>query len=358
MELSAYFDDPTRRDWQEATEGTVRFAMVGLGWWTRDRAIPAVEEADLCETTVLVSGSTEKADAVASELETVEACLTYGEFKQGEGVEAYDAVYICTPNALHLDHVRAAASHGKDILCEKPMEATVDRARDMVEEARVGDVKLMVAYRMQTEPAVRRMRELVRDGFIGEPVHVHGHMSQRLLEMIPDPDQWRLDPEFAGPGASVTDLGIYPINTARFVIDEDPVAVSATMTSDSGGFEAVPDERAGYVLEFSNGGIGTMSASQNAYRSGRLSIIGRKGELVLEPAYFNDDRARISLSREGTTAEVSLPTVDQMEEEFEYFSDRILTERPVAPDGDHGVRDMRTIEAVFEAARTGRQVSI
>lgn len=358
MDLSNYFDDPTRRDWQEATEGTVRFAMVGLGWWTQDHAIPAVEDGDLCETTVLVSGSTEKSREIASDHDTVEACLTYDEFEQGEAVEEYDVVYICTPNALHLDHVRAAANHGKDILCEKPMEATVDRARDMINEARVNDVQLMIAYRMQTEPAVRRMQELVLGGFIGASRHIHGHMSQVLLEMIPDLDQWRLNPDLAGLGSSVTDLGIYPINTARFVIDDDPVSASSMMVSDSEGFEQVPDERAGYILSFSNGCIATISASQNAYRSSHLKITGSEGEISLEPGYTNSPETTLTISRHGTDAEVSLPTVNQMEEEFEYFSDHILTDRPVRPNGQHGLVDMKTIEAIFESNETGERTPI
>jgi xylose dehydrogenase (NAD/NADP) len=358
MDVARYFDDAVHRDWQAATEGTVRFAMVGLGWWTQDHAIPAVEKAERCETTVLVSGSPEKARDLASAHETVESCLSYEEFERGEAVEEYDAVYICTPNALHLDQVRAAAGHGKDVLCEKPMEATVERAQEMVDTARSNDVELMIAYRMQTEPAVRRARELVRDGFVGDPLHVHGHMSQVLLEMIPDPGQWRLNPDLAGAGTSVTDIGIYPINTTRFVIDDDPVSASATMVSESEGFEAVPDERAGFVLSFSNGCLATMSASQNAYRTSHLKIIGSEGELTLEPGYIESPDMTLTLSRGDADVEVALETVDQMEEEFEYFADRLLTGRPVHPDGEHGFVDMRTIAAIYESAETGARTPI
>ena len=56
---------------------------------------------------------------------------------------------------------------------------------------------------MQTEPAVRRARELVGAGVLGDPVHAHGTNSQRVLEMIPDPDQWRLDWELSGGCATM-----------------------------------------------------------------------------------------------------------------------------------------------------------
>jgi len=56
------YSDVTERDWQTIDDGgPVRFAMIGLGWWTRAEAIPAVAESSFCETTVVVSGSREKA---------------------------------------------------------------------------------------------------------------------------------------------------------------------------------------------------------------------------------------------------------------------------------------------------------
>ena len=62
MDLEAHLRDFTRRDWEESVEGgPVRVAMVGLGWWTRERAVPAVAESDYCETTTLVSRSKAKA---------------------------------------------------------------------------------------------------------------------------------------------------------------------------------------------------------------------------------------------------------------------------------------------------------
>jgi hypothetical protein len=98
MELPV--DDVTERDWQTAEDpGTVRVAMVGLGWWTRAKAVPAVEESAFCETTVLVSGSKEKAQDSTGLAESIEHGLTYEEFHDGAAAAAYDAVYICTPNA-------------------------------------------------------------------------------------------------------------------------------------------------------------------------------------------------------------------------------------------------------------------
>ncbi|ESP89926.1 D-xylose 1-dehydrogenase Gfo6 [Candidatus Halobonum tyrrellensis] len=362
MAIDDYLNDARARDWAGLESGTLRVAMVGLGWWTREQAIPAVEASDFCETTVLVSSSHDSAEDAAAGVETAEAAITYDEFVDGEATDDYDAVYICTPNAKHLPYAEAAADHDKAILCEKPMEATADRAAELVSAAE--DVPLMVAYRMQTDPDVRRMRELVREGAIGDPVFVHGHMSQQMLDVVADdPDQWRLDPDLAGYGATVMDLGIYPLNTARFVLDADPVSVNARMRSEAQAFRDVPDQHASFTVEFDDGTYATCTASQNAYLAGHLRVVGTDGELTLESVFLGETPQTLTLrTADGRSAEVDDGRRDiygdEMTEEFDYFADHVLRGEPLGPDGEHGLVDMRALAAIYEAAETGEDVSV
>jgi xylose dehydrogenase (NAD/NADP) len=359
MDLDRIFDEYTDRDWQTRTDGTVRIAMIGLGWWTVEKAMPAVASSDRCETTVLVSGSRQKAGRIADDHDSAEATITYEEFHDGDAADAYDAIYICTPNALHLPYVETAADLGKDVLCEKPMAATVERAEAMTETAETAGITLTIAYRMHTDPAIRCMRRLVEEGFVGEPASLHGQMSQRLLSINDDPDQWRLNPDLAGPGASVTDLGIYSINTSRFVLGADPQQVASFMHStDREGFRNVPDERAAFTLAFPDGVHATCTASQNTHQSGLFRVTGTEGRLELEPAFFNDHAKTLTLSRADTTAEATFDPVNQMEEEFDHFANHLLEGTEPLPDGHHGLVDMRAIEATYDAAKRGETVAI
>ncbi|MFB6140998.1 MAG: D-xylose 1-dehydrogenase Gfo6 [Halosimplex sp.] len=355
MDLQAYFDEFTERDWPQPEEGTVRFAMVGLGWWTLDHAIPATNELDHLETTVVVSSTTEKAQGVADEHETIEHALTYDEFQDGEATEAYDAVYVATPNALHLPYVEAAAEFGKDIFCEKPLEANSERAEALVEAA--SDVTLGVEYRMHVQPAVRMMRELVDSGFIGEPTLVHGNMSQLLLEINDDPDQWRLDPDLAGAGASITDLGVYSINTSRFVLDRDPVAVTGATWSDHEAFDEVPDERAAFTVEFEDGVLASCTASQNSQYASSLRVVGTEGELLLEDAFLGGERV-LTVTRGDITITTEFDQIQETKRSFEYFGDHVLTDTPILGDGEHGLVDQKAIDAVYEAAEAGERVEL
>ena len=353
--LDTYLDQVTERDWQSTGEGTIAFALVGLGWWVRERVVPALENADRCEATVLVSSSAEKAESVADEAGAA-AGIDYDSFHDGAASDAYDAVYVCTPNAVHLPYVRTAAELDKAVLCEKPMEASVERAEEMTAVCADHDVPLMVAYRMQTAPAARRARELVADGAIGEPVHVLSENAQTLLSLIPDPDQWRLDPEMTGYGTSVMDIGLYSINTARYLLDSDPVAVQATMASRHAAFDDVPDERAAFAITFDDGTLASCATSQNAQSSSSLRVTGTEGRIDIDPAFHMETDLRVR--RGEAEATLDTPGTDQMTEVFDYFADRILTGSDDYPDGEHGLVDMRTMAAIYEAAETGRRTPV
>jgi len=356
--MKEWIDTYEERDWQTTTDGTVRYALLGLGWWTIDLSLPAIQDSDLGDVTTFVSSSTQKAERLANE-NGVDNGISYEEFHEGKAADAYDAIYIGTPNAFHLEYAETAAELDKAILCEKPMESTVERAREMVETCEDADVPLMIAYRMQTDPAVRRAKELIEDGFIGEPVSVYGNNSQPLLEMNPNTDQWRLDPDLSGYGTSVMDLGIYSINTTRFLLDREPQVVQSQMSSHADAFEDVPDERSGALLALEDGVKMVTTDSQNAHDDTQLKITGTDGQIELRPAFHG--KAKLHLSRNETTVTVeheSFDAEDEMREEFDYFADRVLTGAEIAPDGRHGLQDMRIIRAIHEAAESGDVVEL
>ena len=218
------------------------------------------------------------------------------------------------------------------------MEATVEDAEAMVDACDDAGVTLMVAYRMHTEPVVRLARRIVADGCIG------------------DSDQWRLNPELTGYGTSVMDLGIYPLNTARFVLDADPVAVQSMMSSEHEAFTDVPDERATFAVRYDDGTHAAFGASQNAFDTTCLDIVGTEGELTLKPAFHME--TTLTVTTVDRTYEATVESADQMEEEFDYFANRLLAGGDVYADGRHGLLDMRTIDAIHDAADRGETILV
>ncbi|WP_181686418.1 D-xylose 1-dehydrogenase Gfo6 [Halorhabdus salina] len=350
-------EDFARRDWAEYNgDGTVRVALVGAGWFTREWALPGFQRADHTDPTVVVDTRPERAERLADEHGLMP--LTPEQFHDGAARDEYDAVYVCTPNATHLPYVERAAGFGKDILCEKPMEASLDRASELVEIAADAGVTLLIGYRMHTDPVLRRAKELIEAGTIGDVVQVHANMSQRMLaELDGDPaDQWRLDPDLAGGGAMM-DIGIYPLNTTRFVLGADPVQVSASTTAVHEEFDAVEEQVA--VRATYEGGVPVLfTASHDAYHDSFLRVTGTEGVIVLDPAFFEREDRDMAIRIDGERIDVDVTNVHQLEEEFAYFADCLLSGREPYPDGEHGLVDMRAIEAIYESAETDETVRI
>ena len=355
MELEDAFVDFTRRDWErESVDGTVRMAIVGTGGFARNRALPAIAESEYCTTSALVTGSPDRARSLADDFD-VEHVIGYDAFRTGDHADTYDAAYVATPNATHGEYAIAAAENGKHVICEKPLETSVERTRRIVDACDDADVTLMTAYRLQTEPAVRRTRELIREGLLGDVVQIHGGFSHPLLEHA-GPDTWRLDPDLAGGGALV-DLGVYPLNTVRFLLDCDPTAVYATTHSSGGPFADV-DEHVAFQLECPTGATASCTASFDAHASSQLELVGTDGKILITSPFGGVVPQEMIVESGDMRTEYTGPPVDEVREEFDYFSYCVLTGTDPEPDGRDGLVDMHVIEAAYESAETGRRVEL
>ena len=354
MGIDGYFDGFTRRDWRTIDEGHLRIAVIGLGGFARERALPGIRDSRFCETTILVSGSPEKAERIASKF-GVERVLDYESFRDGAAANEYDAVYVATPPAYHPDYAESAAELGKHVLCEKPLATGVGDGERMVEACTDAGVVLMTAYRLRTEPAVRRMREMIADGIVGDPVQVHGGFSTRLLEHAA-PDSWRLDPDLAGGGALI-DLGVYPLNTTRFLLGMDPGAVQAATSSSGPPFDRV-EEHAAFQLTFPGGMTASCTASFDAHPDSRLQVLGTEGQLLIRSPFGGDVSQELVVERGETRTHYTGAPVDEVREEFDYFAHCVLADADCETDGEDGLVDLRTIEAGYESAESGERVTV
>jgi predicted dehydrogenase len=363
MDLQALVDAASTRDWDTDPEGIVPLAVVGLGNYARNVSIPAIEAGDYAEVGAVVSGDPEKAERVADEHDAV--ALNYEEYAEGESLDAYDAVYVATPNRLHLDHVRTAADHGKHAICEKPLEATTERAVAAVDACEAAGVTLMTAYRMQTDPVIRALAEFVSRGGIGDPTKAMGEFTFDVLGGSKGPDQWRLDGELAGGGA-LMDVGVYPLNTTRYLLGADPGAVTA-MAHASEPFGDRPDdpdshrfadEHVHLLAEFPGGLVGDFTASFSGDADSWLELVGSDGRVRIEDAFVPGAERTVRVSTESGDVELSGVGADETREEFDYFAHCVLTGTPPEPDGHDGLTDVAITGAAYEAAETDERVEL
>jgi len=355
MGLESYFRAFTRRDWQETDpDGTVRMAVVGIGGFARNRALPGIEDGEYCETTVLVTGSPSSSAEVADEFD-VDRVIDYDDFLAGAAETEYDAVYVATPNATHGQYAVNAAERGNHVICEKPLETTPEDARDIIDACEDGDVTLMTAYRLQVEPSVRRTRELIRGGVIGDVVQIHAGFSNPLLENA-GPDTWRLDPALSGGGALV-DLGVYPLNTIRFLLECDPIAVMATEHSVTDEFADV-DEHIAFQLEFPAAVTASCTASYNSHPSSGLRVVGTEGMVSISSPFSGVVPQDIYVECGDVGMEYRGEPTDEVREEFDYFGYCVLTGTEPEPNGRDSLRDIQAVHAIYDATDAGRRLEI
>jgi len=353
MDLQS-FEHLTERDWDTGASGHLRFAVVGVGGFARRAALPALAASDYCEPTVLVTGSPEATRSIADAYD-VSAIVTYDEFADGEAAQSYDAVYVATPNAIHARDATTAAAFGKHVLVEKPLAASVAGADEIVETCDDAGVSLMTAYRMQAHPAVRSLRRFLADGGLGDPVHLHGDFTFPVLAGDRGPDHWRLDPDLAGGGA-LMDVGVYPLNTARYLLDREPTAVSAT-TSGEGPFAGI-DERIAFQLSFGERTTAAFTASFSGYGTTSFSLVGERGRVEIESAFVPAAERRITVDTDEGRVTFDTPAVDEVREEFDYFAHAVLTGDEIEPDGRDGRSDVEIATATYEAADSGERIGL
>ncbi len=97
---------------------------------------------------------------------------TYADYKEMLAKEDLDLVSVCVPNFLHHDVVLAAASHGKNVFCEKPLATTVSNAQAMIAACRKAGVLLFYGEDWVFAPALRRTEEIIREGGLGKVLYV------------------------------------------------------------------------------------------------------------------------------------------------------------------------------------------
>ncbi|HLW80275.1 MAG TPA: Gfo/Idh/MocA family oxidoreductase [Terriglobia bacterium] len=331
----------------------IGYAVVGLGSISQDAVLPAFRHSRNSKLVAVVSGDQRKARRLAAKFGARDA-YTFDEYDLCLSRPAVQAVFIATPNGAHAPHAIRAAGAGKHVLCEKPMANTADECRRMIDAARDHGVRLMIAYRKYFDPASLALKKLVKQGKLGRLRIIH---SAFTICLPPDAPPWHLDRRLAG-GGSLMDVGVYTVNTVRWLTGQEPVEAEATeWTLDPARFREV-EEHIAYRLKFPHGLVLQATASFGAAQAAFLHVHGERGWAALDPAFAYDEERRLFGKIGGRWFEQKFRVIDEFALELDHFSDCIRRRREPEPSGEQGLRDVAVMEAIYLAAREGHPVPI
>ena len=329
----------------------LRVAIMGLGSYGT-RVADAMKDCTKAKLVGVISGTPSKITAWQSKYGIPEKnCYNYQTYDNIKNNPDIDAVYIITPNALHKEAAIRIAKAGKHVICEKPMAINAKEGQEMIAACKKANVKLLVGYRMHFEPKTLEIIKMRKDGEFGKVLFFQGLSGFR----IGDPTQWRLKRELAGGGAMM-DIGIYSINGARYMIGEEPIWVTAQETkTDKEKFKEGVDETIQFQLGFPGGAVASCLSTYIMNNLDRFFLNGEKGFAEMQPSTGYGP-----IKGKTNKGELNHPHVTHQTVQMDEMAGIILEgkQAPVPVDGEEGLKDLKIIDAIFEAAKSGKKIKL
>ncbi len=317
--------------------GTVRWGILSTAHIAEKVLVGAGTAANV-EIVAVGSRDRGRGEAFAAEHGIGRVHGSYEELLADDDVEA---VYIPLPNSLHVPWSIKAVEAGKHVLCEKPLSrraADVEAAFDAAESSgRLLMEAFMWRYHPQTELLASLAREIA-------PLRVVRAAFGFPLPDDPANVRWQSELE----GGSLMDVGCYCVSALRLLAGE-PLRVSGEAVEGGGGV----DFRFTGNLRFDGDVLGVFDCGFDVPPRGMIEVVGEGGTLV---SYDPWHGGRPRVTRDGE--DVPVEATDPYGRELEDFSAAIREGRaPMLGRGD-AVGQARAIEALYEAAESGRSVSL
>ena len=267
--------------------------------------------------------------------------------------DGVDAVYVSTTNERHHEETLAAAAAGKHVLCEKPLALSLDAAADMVAACRSAGVALATNHGRRHDPGLCAARGIVRSGRLGRII------SARTSNAVELPDRlrgWRLSDVSAGAGV-VLDLVVHEADTLRFVLDQDPVQVTALTGSHGMASQGVEDEVMG-VLRMGSGMLASYACSFiTPCGHVGLDVNGTEASLSVQRLPGHEPTA--VLRHRSGQEDVPLPEAEPLgHATVRDFEAAVRGEGEPTASGEDGLRSLAVALASLESARSGQTVTL
>jgi predicted dehydrogenase len=269
----------------------IRVGVLGAGAWAKFAHIPGFKRDTRCEVVAIADPQQSLADAAASEFGIPDVHTSHTELIARDDIDLVD---VCTPSATHFELSWAALEAGKHVLCEKPVafdyRDTV-RAWQLAERKRV---KTKLGFTFRYAPAMRYMKHLIDQGFIGEPFIFNGYEQNSqwldpqnpLRQVDVNADQSVLQvSSLEGYGAPIIDIGMWLVGSEyREVVGTMRNFIPERMVRGQPGMMRMNiDDGDIFIGEFANGALGSVQTSfvtVGNYPGIEARVYGREGALI------------------------------------------------------------------------------
>jgi UDP-N-acetyl-2-amino-2-deoxyglucuronate dehydrogenase len=346
-------------------KNTVSVALIGAGAWS-GAVCNAMMKSKKVELVTCFDVIPEKHLALSDKF----GCSYEASYEDVLKRNDIDAVHLISPNAVHAEQAILAARHSKHVFVEKPLANTIPDAKNTIAACQKANVVLMVGQHLRRLAGFRKLKALIADGAIGEPIQVEANFSQNLgFALTPESFRWRGDDTGCPAGALMT-LGIHHSDLLNYLLG--PIETVFAYFNKL-YIEAPVEDVNTTICQFKSGVLGYLGTNYASPKSCWVSVYGTEANLrctvTLQELPFEeyllrwqliDEDTRLQIFKKGRTGgeDIALNVGNPILEEIDEFADCIQTGKKPETDGEGGLQALAYIRAAIESARTGKQARI
>ena len=340
--------------------------IVGCGWVTANRHLPALTRVRELEVVALADVDAEAVDALAARFGVHARYGGVGQLLEDPRVEA---VAVCVPPSAHVEVALAALEAGKHVFVEKPLALTLEDADRLVEQAARAGLTAMTGFNLRFHRLVRQLRDLVASGELGA-IHAVGTTYTDDVLLRPDHPDWRDARELGG--GTLLEKAIHHFDLWRFLLADEVAEVYAHTSSEAAEVVASVSARM-------RGGVLASTLAVDATSiSNQVAVYGVQGRAALDLHRFDGlERAAPSeasgavrmraqsLLRTARILPAGLVAARKggeallaYESEWRHFARAIVGTTAVESTLGDGLRALEIALAALESAATGQRVSV
>ncbi len=323
-------------------------ALVGLGYYSTDLLAPALQLTEHCFLAGVVTGTPAKAEKWKQQYKIPDKNIyNYENFDSIANNPDIDVIYVVLPPSMHAEYSIRAAKAGKHVWCEKPMAVSVAECQSMIDACSQNKLKLSIGYRMHHEPNTQRIIQFRKDRTYGKVLNVNAAAGY----FDPRTDHWKQKKSMGG--GVMGDMGVYPLNAARYSTGLEPVAVTAQASTTRPEIYKEVEETMVFDLEFP-GGVTAACEASFGKNMGTLQVNCTKGWYKLSPfqAYSGID----GITSDGIKLNATIPNQQARQMDDDALS--IINNTSVIAPGEEGLKDIRVVEAIYRSVAEKGKVKI
>ena len=328
----------------------LNIALVGLGRYAGYLA-SGILESQYCTVAGIVTGTPSKAEEWKTKYNIPQKNIyNYQNFDEIIHNKDIDLVYVVLPNSMHKEFTIRAAKAKKHVIVEKPMALSASDCQEMINACNAAGVQLAVGYRLHYEPYNLEIKRLGQEKVFGQVKLIEASLGYKTS----NPKEWRLNKSLAG-GGPLMNIGIYCVQCSRYVLGEEPISVTAQFgpITNNKLFSEV-EESISWQLNFPSGAVSNSTTSYNCGID-RFYAAADEGSFELSPAISYGPF--IGKTSKGP---LNFPTINQQAAQCDGIA-KVLLDNKKLPNhiaGEEGYKDMKVVDAIYEAAKTAKKVLI